>query len=110
MIACFPRPVLAALLVGALASQLARADIYTWVDTSGTVNVSNIAPPEGTRVTRVIHASAPETAARDAAAHEAARQAEVQALNERMRQLEGEIQIASHTIISGLPCQERASR
>ena len=53
MIACFPRPVLVALLVGALGSQLARADIYTWVDTSGTVNVSNIAPPEGTRVTIV---------------------------------------------------------
>ena len=86
---------LAALLFGAFGSQLAHADIYTWVDSSGTLNVSNIAPPDGTRVTGVIHASAPETAARDAAAHEAARQAEVQALNERMRQLEGEVQLAS---------------
>ena len=89
---------LAALLFGAFGSQLAHADIYTWVDSSGTLNVSNIAPPDGTRVTGVIHASAPETAARDAAAHEAARQAEVQALNERMRQLEGEVQIASRQV------------
>ncbi len=89
---------LAALLFGAFGSQLAHADIYTWVDSSGTLNVSNIAPPDGTRVTSVIHASAPETAARDAAAHEAARQAEVQALNERMRQLEGEVQIASRQV------------
>jgi hypothetical protein len=95
MVARFLRSALPALLFGALGSGLAQADIYTWVDRSGTINVSNLAPPEGAQVMSIIHASAPEAAARDAAARETARQAEVQALNERMRQLEGEIELAS---------------
>jgi hypothetical protein len=95
MVARFLRFALPACILGAFGSQLAHADIYTWVDTTGTINVSNLAPPDGARVTSIIHASAAETAARDAAAREAARQAEVQALNERMRQLEGEVALAS---------------
>jgi hypothetical protein len=94
MIAHFPRTALAVLLFGALGPQLAHADIYTWVDTSGAINVSNLTPPVGARVTSIIHASAPE-AARDAAAREAGRQTEVQALNDRMRQLESEVELAS---------------
>ena len=67
--------------------QLAQAEIYKWVDTSGMVNLSNVAPPAGTRVTRVAQESAPKTAAADAA-RETARQRELQALADRARDLE----------------------
>jgi hypothetical protein len=43
--------VLLSLIGCGLALRLAHAEIYTWVDPSGTVNVSNLAPPEGVRVT-----------------------------------------------------------
>jgi hypothetical protein len=79
---------LPAILAGTLGLQLAHADIYTWVDASGSINVSNLAPPDGVRVASVMHESAPAIAARAEAAREAARQAEVQALAERVRQLE----------------------
>jgi hypothetical protein len=82
------RALLPALLAGTFGLQLAHADIYTWVDASGSINVSNLAPPEGVRVASVMHESAPAIAARAEAAREAARQAEVQALAERVRQLE----------------------
>jgi hypothetical protein len=68
--------------------QLAHADIYTWVDASGSINVSNLAPPDGVRVASVKRESAPAIAARAEAAREAARQAEVKALADRVRQLE----------------------
>ena len=62
----------AAILPWALACswgvQLARADIYTWTDAKGTVNVSNVAPPEGTRITRVVQESPPEVIEARAAA------------------------------------------
>ena len=86
---------LPALLAGAIALPPAHADVYTWVDQSGSINVSNLAPPDGARVTTVTHASAEATTARDAAARETARQAEAQALAERVRQLEDEVQRAS---------------
>jgi hypothetical protein len=85
-------------LVGTFGLQLARADIYTWVDPSGTVNVSNLAPPEGVRVNKVIRESAPNTRARDDAARDAARQAEVQALAERVRQLQDEVDRARRQV------------
>ena len=87
---------LPAILAGTLGLQLAHADIYTWVDASGSINVSNVAPPEGVRVASITHASPPATAARAAAAREAARQAEVQALAERVRQLEDDVELARH--------------
>jgi hypothetical protein len=68
--------------------QPAHADLYTWVDASGGVNVGNLTPPEGVRITNVIPAS--PTATRDA--REAARDAEVEALTKRVRQLEGEVE------------------
>ena len=34
--------------------RLAHADIFTWVDSSGQVNVSNLDPPAGVVVTNVI--------------------------------------------------------
>jgi hypothetical protein len=89
------RVALPAVFAGSFGLQLAHADIYTWVDASGAINVSNLAPPEGTRVTRITRAAAPATAAREDAAREAARQAEVQALAERVRQLEDQFELAS---------------
>jgi hypothetical protein len=83
---------LPAVLVGTFGLQPAHADVYTWVDASGGVTVSNLAPPEGVRVTNVIHASAPKTTIRDDDAHDAARAAEAQALGARVRQLEDAVQ------------------
>ena len=83
-------------LAGAAAVQLAHADIYTWVDASGTINVSNLAPPEGVDVTRVTHES-PSAARDEAARAAAAHQAEVQALEERVGQLENEVEFARRT-------------
>src|ERR1700692_3777393 len=85
------RATLPAVLAGAFGLQPAHADVYTWVDASGGVNVSNLPPPEGVRITSVIPGSAPKTTARDDDAREAARDAEVQALTKRVRQLEDEL-------------------
>jgi hypothetical protein len=74
--------------------QVAHADIYTWVDASGATNVSNLAPPEGVRITKILHASAPATVARE----DAARQAEAQALAARVRQLEDEVDMARRQV------------
>ena len=89
--------VLAGTLVGAGALPLAHADIYTWTDESGRVNVSNLAPPEGARVMSVMRENTATVAAREAAretALEAMREAEVRALAERVRQLQSEVEIA----------------
>lgn len=85
---CLLRAVLPSLLGCGLALQIAHAEIYTWVDPAGVVNLSNEAPPEGVRVTRVTHEPPPRIAAATAAAREAARQAELQALADRARELE----------------------
>jgi Domain of unknown function (DUF4124) len=83
---------LAAVFAGTFALKPAHADLYTWVDASGGVSVSNLAPPEGVRITNVVLASSPKTATRDDDAREAARDAEVQALTKRVQQLEAELQ------------------
>jgi Domain of unknown function (DUF4124) len=67
--------------------------IYTWTDASGRVNVSNLAPPEGTRVTSVVPES-PPIAPGTSTADDAARRLEVQTLADRVRQLEFEAQLA----------------
>jgi hypothetical protein len=73
---------------GALAaSAVAQADVYTWVDAAGRLTVSNLAPPDGVRVTAVERES-PEAKARAAAAREAARRAEIDALQQRVAELE----------------------
>jgi HAMP domain-containing protein len=95
MLTRFLRASLPAILAGTFGLQLAHADIYTWVDASGTINVSNLTPPEGVRVTNTLRASAPATPTRDDAARNAARQAEVQALAERVRRLEDEVELAT---------------
>jgi hypothetical protein len=81
--------VLVALVASAGAMTAAHADVYNWVDRDGTVTVSNLAPPEGVRVTKVVHTSAKEKAAVDAA-----RAAQLQALSERVRDLEQQVQSA----------------
>ena len=85
--------VLPALFAAALGPSLADADIYTWTDASGRVNVSNLDPPDGVRVTNVVHIN-PVDKAREDAALNAARQAEVQALAERVRQLQDEVEFS----------------
>jgi hypothetical protein len=81
-------------LVTALGWMVAHADIYTWTDASGNVNLSNRPPPEGARVTNVyredpaVHATA--EAARAAAARD-----ELKALNERVTQLERDLDAAN---------------
>jgi len=91
MLNCSFRVVLPAVLASVLGVAPAHADIYTWVDASGVTNVSNLPPPEGVQVTKILHGLPPEAAAREDAARDAARQAEAQALAERVRQLEDEI-------------------
>ena len=66
---------LPAILAATFGLQLAHADIYTWVDASGSINVSNLAPPDGVRAASVMHESAPATATSDDAARDAARRA-----------------------------------
>ena len=75
----------------AMAASPAGADIYTWVDKDGTTNVSNVPPPENVRVTKVSH-TAPRDPAREAAAREAARLAEVRALRDRVDELSKEVE------------------
>src|SRR5258708_7956466 len=87
------RATLPAVLAGTFGLQPAHADLYTWVDASGGVNVSNLDPPKGVRITNVILASAPKTATRDDDAREAARDAEVRALAKRVRQLEEQVEL-----------------
>src|SRR6478672_6987900 len=69
----------------------ASADIYTWTDAGGRVNISNLAPPEGARVTSVLH-EAPKPARSQAV--ETAPQPDVRALAERVMQLESELDLA----------------
>ena len=69
----------------------AQAAIYTWTDAAGRVNVSNVAPPEGTHVTSVVP-ERPPAAPGTSTADDAARRLEVQALADRVRQLEFEAQ------------------
>ena len=74
-------------------SQHAYADIYTWVDKSGTINVSNLAPPEGARVTNVMRDSPPrKSQAADAAGDSTS--TDDQFLAERVRQLEQEVEVS----------------
>lgn len=93
------RASLPVVLAGTFGLQLAHADIYTWIDASGTINVSNIAPPEGVSVTKITHESPSTTATRAEAARAASHQAEVQALEERVGQLENEVQLAKSQAI-----------
>ena len=72
---------------GLLLIASATADVYTWVDAKGNVNVSNLKPPAGVRVTSVARED-PDAAARAEAARTAAREAEMRKLSERVAELE----------------------
>jgi len=72
----------------------AHADIYTWVDPSGNVNLSNQPPPEGTRVTHVFREDPAVHASSDAARAVAQREA-LRALSERVAQLEHDLDTPS---------------
>ena len=90
MRAVVPRVGFAAVLaICALHAPIARADVYTWLDAAGRTNVSNLDPPEGARVTSVVH-ERPASAA-DIAAREARQRADVIALEEQVRRLEAEV-------------------
>lgn len=91
------RVALAGVLACAVGVRLAHADVYTWTDASGRLNVSNIAPPEGARVTRVVHEDPPSPNIA------AARAAEVRALNERVAQLEDEVERAQRQSAPPVP-------
>jgi hypothetical protein len=81
----------------------AHADIYTWVDRKGVTNVSNLPPPEDARITSVSRTT-PKDAAREAAARDASRQAELRVLNERLRELQEQLeQVRREPPISYLP-------
>ena len=82
------------LLAFALGGQLTHADVYTWVDASGATNVSNLSPPEGVRVTCVTHENPPKTPVRSDAVRDATHDAEMQALSERVQQLQREVEFA----------------
>src|SRR5215831_19019459 len=79
------RIVLPFALAGTLGVQSAHADIYTWVDASGALNVSNLQPPDDARVIRVTK-DAPAPAV------------DAQALAERVKQLEAQVAQAQRPI------------
>jgi len=82
-------------LAGLTAPMSAEADIYTWVDASGNLNLSNLAPPEGVRVTNVFRED-PALRASAEAARAGAQREELRALNDRVAQLERDLDAASH--------------
>ena len=107
------RSVLPALLAGVCALPLAHADIYTWTDDKGRVNISNIEPPDGAHVMSVMRESKAMKEANEAAREvarererEALREAEVRALAERVRQLQAEVEAAKRpppTVVATAP-------
>ena len=92
----------AAALGAALTAASAAADVYTWVDAAGNVNVSNLAPPAGARVTAVAKETA-GASARAEAARKAAHDAEVRALADRVAELESAAQAARMAPAYGPP-------
>jgi len=92
---------LPALLAFACGLPVAHAEIYTWTDESGRVNLSNLTPPAGVKVTRVVRESAPKVASatpREEVARDTLRDAEVQVLAERVRQLQYEVELAKRPV------------
>jgi len=95
-------PIAAAALAAALTVTSAAADVYTWVDAKGNVNVSNLAPPAGARVTAVAKESA-TASERAEAARKAAQDAEMRALADRVAELESAAQGARMPPPYGVP-------
>ena len=96
---CYASVLLA--LAAAASVPLAHADIFTWTDKSGNVNVSNLSPPEDARVTSVTH-DPPKDPAREAAILEARRQAEMRALGRTRGAAPGRARSARRASAGGL--------
>ena len=80
----------AAVLACTVQAPVTRADVYTWVDSDGRTNVSNLAPPTGVRIRSVVREK-PASAA-DIAAREARQRAELAALEEQLRSLQAQVE------------------
>ena len=75
----------------------AHADVYAWVDATGSVTLSDLPPPAGVRVISVINNTEPASVRPDPSAErESAHRAEVQALSDRVRQLERQVELATY--------------
>jgi uncharacterized protein DUF4124 len=89
---------IASALAFAIGPPLACADVYTWTDAKGVLNVSNLAPPDDARVEKVVHdvarAVVPPPAPVPVPVPDPLAQAEVQTLAMRVRQLEYEVDLA----------------
>src|SRR4030095_2612299 len=72
----------------------ARADIYTWSDGAGRVNVSNLAPPDGVQVTKVVPETPPPAPPHPVTPVDTLSRTEALALAERVRQLEYDVELA----------------
>jgi hypothetical protein len=96
-----------AILAAVLAPALACADVYVWIDGAGTTHVSNVTPPEGARVVSVTRSPPPDPA-RDAALREARQQAEMRALDERVRQLQADVERARRDAVPAVVVQPPA--
>jgi hypothetical protein len=72
----------------------ARADVYTWTDADGKINVSNLTPPDGANVSSVVHESPRPPAPPSVVVAAAPPQPEIQFLADRVRQLEYEVDFA----------------
>jgi uncharacterized protein DUF4124 len=93
------RATLAAVLVLAVVPPFAHADVYTWTDAKGVLNVSNLTPPEGVQVEKTVHEVAPASVPAPSPYPpppmiDPAAQAEVQFLAQKVRQLEFEVELA----------------
>lgn len=97
MASCLSRAALVALL--ALAGPAARADVYTWKDPAGRLHVSNLAPPEGVHVESVVHEDPAKPSPSAEAARAYARDTEMQALTERVVQLQDEVERAKQQAV-----------
>lgn len=75
------------LVLAGASTQAAHADVYTWVDAAGNLNVSNLAPPAGTRVKSVARED-PAAKLRAEAIRDAAKDTELRALTQRVAELE----------------------
>lgn len=89
---------MAAAVAFTIGPPLACADVYTWTDAKGVVNVSNLAPPDDVRIDKVVHdvarAVVPPPAPPPMPVADPLAQAEVQTLAMRVRQLEYEVDFA----------------
>ena len=86
------------ILICVSALPYAYADVYAWVDSSGTMTLSDLPPPPGVHVVNVVNENTPGVPPRAGPApiREPSREADVRALSERIRQLEHQIELASY--------------